>query len=113
MSADRAVALDLEGIRQRVAEMGSTTSQSQRDCRALLTECARLQAEVAQSRGVRRNGWVAAWLYDPACAELKVCPGCGDHALEGEADCTRCGAQPADDTTWRDVRAAYDSVRSR
>ena len=39
--------------------------------------------------------------------ELKRCPGCGETALEGQEECTRCGMHPEDDRWWREKRDAW------
>lgn len=45
-----------------------------------------------------------AWRPCPGWGSLKLCPLCHTTALEGEVDCTNCGCEPDDDSTWRDQR---------
>lgn len=49
-----------------------------------------------------------AWVWaGPEYSDLKLCPKCGAGTLEGFVECSKCGHEPADDSTWREVASAY------
>lgn len=59
------------------------------------------QEEVLRFIGDRHVASPAAWLVDEPGSDMKRCPDCGDLALEGQEECSRCGARPRDDQAWR------------
>ncbi len=67
-----------------------------------------------EESGERQTVKAVAWVWaGPEFGELKLCPSCGEATLEGFTECSDCDHAPTDDSTWRDVRAAYyNSLRT-
>ena len=52
-----------------------------------------------------------AWLPAPGYNALKLCPNCGESALEGEVVCSRCGVAPLNDWMW--LWVGHPAIRAR
>lgn len=103
---------DIAACYERIARAALTEGSEMAELKPACGTCGRLHESWQEC-----DWWMrAAWMTVAGSVDLKRCPDCGTHALEGEVACSACGAEPADDMTWRELstlRAELAAARER